>query len=52
MRNIISKLIEDLIKENLRVELVEWYDGSITARLFWGHVIIHESKATSGKLNE
>jgi len=52
MRDIISKLVQDLVKENLRVEIVEWYDNSISLRLFWGDVMFYESKATASKLNE
>ena len=48
----ITEHIVNVIKENLRIEFVEWHDGSIGARLFWGDTMFYESKATVGKFNE
>lgn len=50
MKEQIKQLIFELIKENLTVEIVEWYSDTFSIRLFWGGVMFFESNGSSGRL--
>lgn len=51
MLSTFKEMLADLIKENLRVEVVtDWRSGTFFIKLFWGETMFYKSNSSIGSL--